>query len=283
MIARSVPDRALRCQPSRRVIWSGADRPHPRGPADARRRSRPRSRRPSRARRGGRTPPRGPRPGRAASRSRRARARRRRSRRSPGWPPAPRTGRPRRPRATATSSATAFVPRTRAARMMNRTRARGRPAGGTVAPSSRRRVAQISAWRRSLVAMWRKAAWRRGSLLDRGQRVVQGDRILFELEVLQALGDVHAESVPKRDRGDTRDPWTTGGSTSGCTGRGPAADGSSWMLPTPARITVGHRLADGDRRRVHALGRGPGPRPQRVRAACSSAGSAGPATASSCS
>ena len=46
---------------------------------------------------------------------------------------------------------------------MNRTRIRGRLAGGTTAPRSRSRVAQMSAWRRSLSAMCRNAAARRGS------------------------------------------------------------------------------------------------------------------------
>src|SRR3954452_20747797 len=47
--------------------------------------------------------------------------------------------------------------------MMNRTRTRAGPAGGTAAPSSRRRLAQMSAWRRSFSAMWRNADARRGS------------------------------------------------------------------------------------------------------------------------
>ncbi len=47
--------------------------------------------------------------------------------------------------------------------MMNRMRSLGRPGAGTVAPSSVRRFVQIWAWRRSLSAMNRKAAARRGS------------------------------------------------------------------------------------------------------------------------
>ncbi len=60
-------------------------------------------------------------------------------------------------------SETARVPSSRASQMIVRTRIRGRPAGGTSAPSSRRRSAQISAWRRSLPAIVRKAAARCGS------------------------------------------------------------------------------------------------------------------------
>ena len=49
------------------------------------------------------------------------------------------------------------------ARMISRTRIRGAPAGGTVAPAFSRRVAQISAWRRSFAAIRRNAAARSGS------------------------------------------------------------------------------------------------------------------------
>ena len=67
------------------------------------------------------------------------------------------------PSSALTSSDTADVPSTRAARMMNRTRMRGASGGGT---SRRARVslrAQMSAWRRSLPAIRRKASARRGS------------------------------------------------------------------------------------------------------------------------
>ena len=98
---------------------------------------------------------------------------------------------------------------------------------------------------------------------DRRQRVVEGDRILLELEVLQALRDVHDQSVPNADRwigGILGVHGRTGGSTSGCTGSPPAADGSRGCSTHARRRHGRTRLADGDHRRVHALGRGSGAR-----------------------
>ena len=99
------------------------------------------------------------------------------------------------PSSALTSSATADVPATRAARMMNRTRIRGPAGGGTSAPSSRSFDAQMSAWRRSLPAMRRNASARRGSFSMRGERVVQDDRVAFQLEVVETLLDVDGGHV----------------------------------------------------------------------------------------
>ena len=73
---------------------------------------------------------------------------------------------------------------------MKRTRSRGRPGSGTSAPCSRSLAAQISAWRRSLPAIVRNAPRPTLVLLDRGERVVQDDRVALELQVLEALVDV---------------------------------------------------------------------------------------------
>ena len=128
MIARSVPERALRCQRSAPVIaLGGRGRPaSTAGWSDAPSRARP----PRRAGSSRARPlPLAPRR-RAAARSRRARARRRRSPRCPGCRPGCRRAPPRRPRAPSRGPDTARVPNTRAVRMISRTRARGRPAGG---------------------------------------------------------------------------------------------------------------------------------------------------------
>ena len=81
------------------------------------------------------------------------------------------------------------------------TRIRGRVgAGGTSAPRSRSLPAQMSAWRRSLAAIRRNAAGAARILLDRGEGVVQQDRVALEAQVVQALGRIggHARMLPAR-------------------------------------------------------------------------------------
>ena len=56
-------------------------------------------------------------------------------------------------------------------------------------------VAQMSAWRRSLLGDVAEGGRPAGLPLDRGQGVVQDDRVLLELEVVEALGDVHVASL----------------------------------------------------------------------------------------
>ena len=131
---------------------------------------------------------------RAASRSRRARARRRRSARSRGATPAARRASSSSPSSDWTRSATERVPSTRAARMMNRTRGRGRAGRRHGRASSRepgRPDVGVAALVRGDVPEGRRPA---RVLLDRGERVVEDDRVLLELEVLEALGDVHRAS-----------------------------------------------------------------------------------------
>ena len=192
--ARSVPDRPpVRCQASRLPISAALV-----------------------ARRAMATPSR-PSPGHVAELvarlelvpdDRRARVRRRR------WRP-PRATRPGR-RTASSSSPSRALTRSATARGAEEARrdddepdAHPRPVrrAARSAPSSRSLPAQISACRRSLPAIRRNASARRGILLDAGQRVVQDDRVAFQLEVVEALLDVdrgHGRIVGHRRRVDSR-------------------------------------------------------------------------------
>ena len=76
--------------------------------------------------------------------------------------------------------------------MMNRTRIRGRPAGGTSAPRSRSFVGPDVGVAALVAGDAPERVGPARVLLDRGQRVVQDDRVALELEVVEAALDVDA-------------------------------------------------------------------------------------------